>query len=75
MRGTETKQATMLSRLSPEQRVPPDHPLRGIKRLADEALAARSPTFDAMYSRIGRPRCPGAAAQGDRPDGPRHRPQ
>ncbi len=58
MRGTETKQATMLSRLSPEPRVPKDHALRAIKRLADEALAARSPTFDAMYSRIGRPSVP-----------------
>ncbi len=58
MRGTETKQATMLSLLSPEQRVPKDHPLRGIKRLADEALAALAPTFDAMYSPIGRPSVP-----------------
>ncbi len=58
MRGTETKQATMLSWRSPEQRVPKDHPRRAIKRLADEALVARSPTVDAMYSRIGRPSVP-----------------
>ncbi len=58
MRGTETKQATMLSLLSPAQRVPAHHPLRAIKTLADRALGARSPTFDAMDSRIGRPSVP-----------------
>ena len=57
MRGAETKQATMLSLLSPEQRVPKDHPLRPIKQLADQALQELSPVFDAMYStRAGR-RC------------------
>lgn len=43
MRGTETKQATMLSLLSPEQRVPKDHPLRRVKQLADQALRELSP--------------------------------
>ena len=45
----------MLCLLSPEDRVPPDHPLRRVKALADAALAALSPTFDAMYSETGRP--------------------
>src|ERR1700682_1688485 len=54
MRGTETKQAHMLSLLSPEQRVPSDHPLRRIKQLADAALQELSPTFDAMYAEGGR---------------------
>jgi transposase len=58
MRGTETKQATMLSLLSPEQRVPRDHPLRRIKQLADQALRELSPIFDAMYSARGRPSVP-----------------
>src|SRR2546421_3608154 len=58
MRGTETKQATMLSLLSPEQRVPRDHPLRRIKQLADAALQELSPVFDAMYSTRGRPSVP-----------------
>src|SRR2546423_4983675 len=53
MRGAETKQATMLSLLSPEQRVPKDHPLRPIKQLADQALQELSPVFDAMYSTRG----------------------
>src|SRR2546426_8811108 len=58
MRGTETKQATMLSLLSPEQRVPRDHPLRRIKQLADAALQQLSPVFDQMYSAMGRPSVP-----------------
>src|SRR5436309_9663536 len=58
MRGTETKQATMLSLLSPEQRVPRDHPLRRIKQLADAALLELSPVFDEMYSAKGRPSVP-----------------
>jgi hypothetical protein len=38
MRGTDTKQATMLSLVTPEQRVSQTHPLRAVKRLADAAL-------------------------------------
>lgn len=58
MRGRETKQATMFSLQSPEQRVPAKHPLRGIKALADEALKRLSPVFDAMYAERGRPSIP-----------------
>jgi len=58
MRGEPTKQATMLSLVSPEQRVPANHPLREIKKLADAALAKMSPTFDAMYAESGRPSIP-----------------
>jgi transposase len=58
MRGADTKQASMLCLLSPEDRVPKDHPLRGIKRLADLALAELSPLFDEMYSAVGRPSVP-----------------
>ena len=39
-------------------RVPPDHPLRTIKALADQALAALSPEFDRMYAEVGRPSIP-----------------
>ena len=48
----------MLSLVSPEQRVPADHPLRRVKRLADDALAALSTTFDVMYGPTGRPSIP-----------------
>src|SRR3954463_4083345 len=58
MRGTDTKQGTMLSLVTPEQRVPQSHPLRAVKRLADAALVELSPTFSAMYSAVGRPSIP-----------------
>jgi transposase len=58
MRGTDTKQATMLSVLTPERRVPPNHPLRAVKKLAEAALAELSPTFSEMYSAVGRPSIP-----------------
>lgn len=44
----------MLSLISPEQRVPQDHPLRRIRKFCDEALKDLSSTFDAMYSEGGR---------------------
>ncbi len=55
MRGEDKKQSSMLVLMSPETRVPQTHPLRTIKRLADEALAKLSPVFDAMYAEGGRP--------------------
>lgn len=58
MRGHESNQSSMLCLLSPSDRVPSDHPLRGIKQLADEALARLSPVFDEMYSEVGRPSIP-----------------
>ncbi|MGH7437476.1 MAG: hypothetical protein ACRENE_17505 [Polyangiaceae bacterium] len=58
MRGEDTKQSSMLMLMSPKTRVPATHPLRAIKKLADAALAELSPTFDEMYSTVGRPSIP-----------------
>ena len=58
MRGEAPKQSSMLCLMSPEQVVPGDHPLRAIKKLADVALGKLSPTFDRMYSGLGRPSVP-----------------
>jgi transposase len=58
MRGKNTKQSSMLCLMSPEERVPVDHPLRAIKKLADAALATLSPTFDQMYASTGRSSVP-----------------
>jgi transposase len=58
MRGEDKKQSSMLMLMSPETRVPQTHPLRAIKKLADEALAKLSPVFDAMYAEGGRPSIP-----------------
>jgi transposase len=44
----------MLSLLTPEKRVPANHPLRVVKQMAEAALAEMSPLFDAMYSTVGR---------------------
>jgi transposase len=58
MRGADAKQSSMLCLLSPELRVPADHPLRGIRKIADTVLADMSPLFDEMYAGIGRPSVP-----------------
>ena len=58
MRGEQDPQVSMLAFIDMETRVPLDHPLRTIRRLADEALAALSPTFEAMYAACGRPSIP-----------------
>ena len=48
----------MFSVVSPEKRVPADHPLRRIKTMVEVILAGLSTTFDAMYSSTGRPSIP-----------------
>jgi transposase len=48
----------LFSYLSPEQRVPTEHPLRPIREMVDAALRGLSPTFEAMYSWTGRPSIP-----------------
>ncbi len=58
MRGEHKRQATMLSVIGPDERVPQDHPIRRIKVLADAELKRLSPIFDSMYSTIGRPSIP-----------------
>jgi transposase len=58
MRGIDHQQADMYSYLSPEARVRPDHPLRGLRAMADQALGNMSERFDAMYAKIGRPSIP-----------------
>jgi transposase len=55
MRGGDIQQSAMFSYLSPEQRVPADHPLRAIRRICDDVLAQLSGLFTTMYAEIGRP--------------------
>src|SRR5262245_66381491 len=55
MRGDDQQQPAMFSYISPEARVPQDHPLRAIRTLVDEVLAELSPRFETLYSRVGRP--------------------
>src|ERR1700686_3514194 len=58
MRGLDHQQAAMFSYLSPEQRVPSDHPLRAISQITDTLLTQMSRLFARMYSQIGRPSIP-----------------
>jgi transposase len=58
MRGDENQQEAMFSYVSLEQRVPADHPLRTIRKMADRALGELSAHFDALYARRGRPSKP-----------------
>ena len=58
MRGSSKNQPSMLMLASPGSLVPPNHPLRGIKRLADAALKDLDATFEGMYSGVGRPSIP-----------------
>ena len=45
----------MFSYLSPEQRVPVDHPLRPIRDMVDVALKGLSRSFTRLYADWGRP--------------------
>jgi transposase len=58
MRGKDNQQSSMYSYLSPEERVPANHPLRPIRKMTDQALAGLSRKFNAMYSTTGRPSIP-----------------
>ena len=55
MRGDDRNDAGLFSYVSPEKRVPKDHPLRPVRRMVDKVLADLSPQFEQLYSRIGRP--------------------
>ena len=55
MRGKDHQQSAMFSYLSPEQRVPAQHPLRPIRELVDTALKSLSASFGKIYATFGRP--------------------
>ena len=55
MRGEDQQQGAMFSYLSPEQRVPQDHPLRAIRAISDPVLQELSGEFERLYAANGRP--------------------
>ena len=55
MRGEDAKQEAMFSYVSPERRVPPDHPLRPVREMVDGVLKEMSGRFARLYSQVGRP--------------------
>jgi len=58
MRGTTDLQVTMLSTLTTDSLIPPEHPIRRIKVVVEAVLADLEPEFDAMYARTGRQSVP-----------------
>ena len=58
MRGKPQAQPEFLTTINLHQRVPADHPLRGIKERVDKVLARLSPLFDELYAHEGRPSIP-----------------
>jgi len=58
MRGDDRQQDGVFSYISPEKRVPQDHPLRPIRQMVDVILADLSPHFAKLYSDVGRPSIP-----------------
>ncbi len=55
MRGSDSKQEAMFSHVSPEARVPTNHPLRPIRAMVSEALAQMGGRLEKLYSQTGRP--------------------
>jgi transposase len=58
MRGADEQPGSMFSYVSLEERVPPDHPLRAIRRITDRALDRLSPQLGRLYIHFGRPSIP-----------------
>ena len=58
MRGNHEEQAAVMLYITPDQKVPQDHPIRQIKPIVDQALASLSSVFNQMYKKIGRPSIP-----------------
>src|SRR5205807_861789 len=55
MRGNDQQQLGVFSYISPEERVPQDHPLHSLRVMTDEALQQLQPRFNNLYAKIGRP--------------------
>ena len=41
--------------VSPEERIPADHPLRPLSKMVDTVFKRLSPLFDTLYAEAGRP--------------------
>ena len=58
MRGQQERTGLLFSYISTEDRIPASHPLRQVRRLADQALDRLNPTFCQLYPEGGRPSIP-----------------
>ena len=55
MRGEDERSGSLFSYVDLEARIDQNHPLRMIRKIVNEALAALAGDFSALYSRMGRP--------------------
>jgi len=55
MRGKDEQQLDVFSYISPEQRVPQEHPLRSLRVMTDAALRELQPRFNKLHAKTGRP--------------------
>jgi hypothetical protein len=58
MRGQQERIGSQFSCVSIDDRIPANHPLRRIRKLADQALDRLNPTFCQLYASEGRPSVP-----------------
>jgi transposase len=58
MRGSDEQQPVLFSYRDIEDRIPPDHPLRALRRLVELVLHELSPRFQPLYAATGRPSIP-----------------
>ena len=58
MRDQQERTGSLFSYLSIEDRIPASHPLRRIRKLADQALNRLNPIFCQLYASEGRPSVP-----------------
>jgi transposase len=58
MRGSFRDQGCLFSYISPETRVPADHPLRKIRALVRDVLRELNRSFSRLYAKEGRPSIP-----------------
>ena len=58
MRGKSKAQPEFCAFINLNERVPVDHPLRGIKQRVDVVLKKLSREFDELYAEEGRPSIP-----------------
>ncbi|HTS55864.1 MAG TPA: IS5/IS1182 family transposase, partial [Burkholderiales bacterium] len=54
MRGSDQHSGRLFAYVNLESRIAPDHPLRLIREIANEALAKLNKAFEELYSREGR---------------------
>jgi transposase len=55
MRGDDARSGSLFSYVDLEARVPADHPLRAIRVIVNDVLAALSGAFEALSAHRGRP--------------------